>query len=42
MARTTSSASSDLPSAGATTEQCLICHASGKLADIKAVHTQVV
>jgi OmcA/MtrC family decaheme c-type cytochrome len=24
----------------ATTEQCLLCHASGKIADIKAVHTK--
>ena len=24
----------------ATTEQCLVCHASGKIADIKAVHTK--
>ena len=24
----------------ATTEQCLICHGSGKLADIKAVHAK--
>ena len=40
-ARTTQfQAGLDLPSAGAKTEQCLICHGSGKLADIKAVHAK--
>jgi OmcA/MtrC family decaheme c-type cytochrome len=31
---------SDLPSATANTEQCMVCHSTGRLADTKAVHNR--